>query len=143
MLLLVLLSCGDASSPMAPDPCPGRADDADCDGVPDGRDLCPASPTGFTDAAGCAEAQEAGCRVGELRLSPLGEGRWRLLWEGDCAAWVVQSSPDAAFLPGRSRMITRTSLGMAEVALPPGWVRVLGGQEGNARAAASAPQAVP
>lgn len=131
---LLLAACGD------PGACPERAGDSDCDGVPDVRDFCSGTdPEALHDAAGCSDAQSAGCRV-EL-LAPedgadvLPEDRFG--WNGDCDVWLVEFSDDAAFAPARTRVALRTQATESMIVAPERYWRVTGGRYGRSAGVSS------
>lgn len=146
LAILLPLSCG------APPPvetvvagCPDRVDDADCDGRPDDLDLCPDSAPGPTDASGCSDNQAAGCAVDGLNVALAGSGgpERTFTWEGDCDQWMLQFSPDADFLAGRTTTALRTTVHQAEAVPTGAWWRVVGGKDGSSRVASSTPQPLP
>jgi hypothetical protein len=120
--------------------CAERADDADCDGVPDAADRCPESEEGaWKDRLGCTEAQAAGCST--ALLSP--EDRDRVTgpalfrWEGDCEHYLLQLSDDPAFPAAATRTAVRTAATEATASGNERYWRVTGGLRGSSSGAAS------
>ncbi len=143
LALLVLLLSGCASD--VPDWCAGRADDGDCDGVPDIADQCPASPVGeLTNRQGCTEAEAAGCSV--RLLSPddreRAHGATLFRWEGDCDVYLLQFAEDPAFPAGATRTALRTTATEAAVEASEPYWRVVGGLHGVSTGAATPPREV-
>ncbi len=123
--------------------CRGRADDADCDGVPDAVDRCPDTPVGVTkDRDGCSDAQAVGCTVqatfpgdgATVAGSPL------FAWTGTCDVYLLQFSDDVTFPAGGTRTALRTtSTDVVSDGTERFW-RVVGGLSGSSRQASSAPR---
>jgi hypothetical protein len=105
LLLITLLGCGSRTL------CEDRADDADCDGVPDAADQCGATVQGPVDRRGCADNERAGCVV--LAESPQDGARARdealARWSGTCDVYLLQVSDDPSFPPGATRTLARTT----------------------------------
>jgi hypothetical protein len=136
--LALLLSCGGPA-----DPCASREDDADCDGVPDGRDVCPSSRRAdLADAAGCTETQSAGCAV--EALSPVDgavtEGTTLFQWSGDCDVYLLQLADDARFPAAATRTASRTQGTEAAVTGTERYWRVVGGKAGASAGASTTPR---
>ena len=135
LALLALLSCGEND-----DPCLERADDADCDGVPNAVDECPDSPRGQTkDAVGCSEGQTAGCRV--TVVAPGDEavvsGEVLFRWAGNCDVYLLQFANDVSFPEAATRTAVRTTATEATATGDERFVRVVGGVLGGSSQAAS------
>lgn len=137
--LSYLVACGDP----LPAYCRGRVDDADCDGVPDGVDLCPGSDAGaLHDAAGCTEAQAAGCTV-ELSTPEDGaalQGETRFAWLGTCDAYALQFADDPSFPPGATRTAANTEATEVIASGRERYWRVVGGQHGASMGYAAPPR---
>ena len=138
MLILLILVLGACSR----DVCADRADDGDCDGVPDAWDRCLQSEAGLVDRVGCTEGQAAGCHV--LASSPEDgervDGSARLRWSGDCEVYLVQLSDDPAFPPAATRTVARTRDLEATVAGEERYWRVQGGLSGSPAGASTEPR---
>lgn len=131
MLLWMLLACRPET---APEYCLERADDADCDGVPDGIDHCPATELeALTDRAGCSERQAAGCMV--TPAFPADRAKWsedlHFRWSGDCDVYLLQLSDDPDFPPGATRTALRTTAQEARVTGTERYWRVVGADDGH------------
>ncbi len=137
--LFYLLACGDP----VPAFCRERADDADCDGVPDAADLCPNSGLGaLHDAVGCTDAQAAGCSV-ELLTPEDGvtiQGETRFAWLGTCDAYSLQFADDPAFPPGATRTAVNTAATEVISSGRERYWRVVGGQHGASMGFAAPPR---
>lgn len=130
ILPLLLLACRSDSGPAY---CVDRVDDADCDGVPDGLDLCAATPAGvLTDRVGCSENQASGCMV--TLVSPKDrekrQGDQTFRWSGDCDVYLLQVSDDPAFPAGRTRTLVRTSAQEVTATADARYWRVVGADDG-------------
>ena len=83
--------------------------DADADGVPDPRDLCPDTAAGVEhDARGCSSEQASGCSV-ELLAPPsdaaLGSSSVTFEFDGDCEGYRLYASTSPAFPPHRRHLL--------------------------------------
>ncbi len=139
---MLLAACGGEVSP---EYCQGRADDPDCDGVPEDWDRCPETALGeATDRLGCSERQVAGCSVALLepddgaRLSA--PARFR--WNGDCDIWLLQFSDDPSFPAGATRTAARTEAHQVDASGSETYWRVLGGMSGTSSGVASESRAI-
>ena len=139
--LITLLGCQEE----VPEFCLERADDIDCDGVPDDQDRCPASPMGDpTDRSGCTEGQAAGCSV--TAVEPADNERLespaRFRWAGDCDVYLLQFSDDPSFPVAATRTGVRTTA--IEVVAPGSeqYWRVVGGLQGSSAGALTPPREV-
>ncbi|MCK6502591.1 hypothetical protein L6R53_04220 [Myxococcota bacterium] len=143
--LLTFLSCSTPQDSLDPVPCAERPGDQDCDGVPDTLDQCPDSDPAPKDAVGCTEQQMAGCQVNLYDPTPQAPGAEAMVfsWSGTCQTWLLQFSPDADFLAGRTQTAVRTSFHTATVVPGGRWWRVQGGMPGNSRVASSEPRYLP
>ncbi len=134
LLLPILLICGEAGcGNRQPDWCRDRADDADCDGVPDSSDRCVETPDGAsTDRVGCSQNQAAGCAVEaiEPKTREKLEGDARFRWSGDCDVYLLQLSDDPAFPAGATRTALRTEASEVSASGDETWWRVVGGLDG-------------
>lgn len=136
VLTLLLLASGGCGGR---DVCAERADDGDCDGVPDGWDRCLQSPEGLVDREGCAPEEAAGCAV--LLREPADGARVqapaRLQWTGTCEVYLVQLSDDPGFPAAATRTAARTGGLEAEVAGTERYWRVQGGLRGRSAGAST------
>ncbi len=137
-ILAFLLSCG---GPV--DPCASRADDADCDGVPDANDLCAGSRGGDpTDGAGCTETQAAGCAV--EAVSPTDgavvDGQTLFQWSGNCDVYLLQFADDERFPPAATRTATRTQGTEAAESASERFWRVVGAKSGSSAGSYTVPR---
>jgi hypothetical protein len=117
-----------------PDYCADRADDVDCDGVPDSRDQCPGTEIGaLKDARGCTENQRAGCGV--LLKTPLEDEKLdrdlsvAFRWSGDCDVYLVQVSNDPEVAPAATRTVARVPELQATADVEEAYWRVVGARE--------------
>lgn len=138
LVLLALIACSGSDGKC-------RGDDVDCDGVPDLADHCPDSdPKALHDAAGCTEAQAAGCTV-EL-LAPADRasvvGQTRFAWNGTCEEYLLQFSNDPAFPAGASRTAARTEGTEVIAGGRERYWRVVGGLHGSSNGFAAGPRAI-
>ena len=135
---LLLAACANGGQPKY---CEGRADDPDCDGVPDALDRC--AGTAFavrTDPLGCAENQSANCSVALVTPEPGARAEGAFRWTGDCDVYLLQFSDDEAFPAARTRTGARTiGLAVSATGTEKYW-RVLGGQSGNSAGYATPPR---
>jgi hypothetical protein len=120
------------------DHCVERADDYDCDGVPDAADFCPGTAQDvLTDRVGCSENQSAGCDVQALAPDDgarvTGPAAFR--WLGDCEVYLLQFSDDPDFPPGATRTAARTTGQEHAVTADEMWWRVVGGNHGKSTGA--------
>jgi len=141
LLSLFLTGCGDS----IPEYCEARADDPDCDGVPDAWDQCPNTLIGdATNRLGCSEGQAARCSVRpvepEDRARLKAPARFR--WTGDCDVWMLQLSDDPDFPAGATRTAIRTSASEVLITGEEKYWRVVGGREGSSAAASTPPREV-
>ena len=141
-VLLFGLSSGCSTGPAY---CRARADDADCDGVPDAVDRCVDTPFGVAkDRLGCSDAQAAGCTVqatfpadgATVAGSPL------FAWTGTCDVYLLEFSDDSTFPAGGTRTALRTtSTDVVSDGTERFW-RVVGGLTGSSRQATTTPRAL-
>lgn len=142
LLLVALLACRPSAEPAW---CVDRADDADCDGVPDATDQCPATdPEVLTDRLGCSERQTAGCIV--TPVSPADGERpgepARFRWSGDCHRYLLQFSDDPAFPAAGTRTAVRTEAQEVVATGEERYWRVVGGMDGRSTGFATDPREI-
>ena len=95
--------------------CSENYSDVDCDGVPDERDLCPATPEGeLHDAAGCSAAQAATCVASPRwpekgQVVELDSRDLEFRWDGTCDGYLVYLSPDPEFAPADTVVVGRST----------------------------------
>ncbi len=134
LIPILLLAC----SPDPPEYCVDRADDADCDGVPDAWDQCNNTAWGDpADRVGCSEGQAAGCSV---RLVEPDDGARleapaRFRWSGDCEVYLLQFSDDPEFPAGATRTAVRTDVQEVTASGTESYWRVVGGMSGSSSGA--------
>jgi hypothetical protein len=141
LLIAALIGCGAKTL------CDDRADDGDCDGVPDATDLCGATVQGLVDRRGCADNERAGCVV--LAEEPTDGARAKdeaqARWSGTCDMYLLQVSDDPDFPPGATRTVARTS-GEAATLTPSaaeeGYWRVQGGVRGETASFSTPPRKI-
>lgn len=130
LIPILLAACGGETTP---EYCLDRADDPDCDGVPEVWDRCPGTAVGDpADRLGCSEGQVAGCSV---RLVEPDDGARltapaRFRWSGDCDVWLLQFSDDPDFPAGATRTAVRTDASQADASGDEKYWRVVGGVDG-------------
>ncbi|MEY3212639.1 MAG: hypothetical protein RIT28_3120 [Pseudomonadota bacterium] len=141
LLIAALAGCGAKSH------CEDRADDGDCDGVPDAADLCGATVLGPVDRQGCADNERAGCVV--LAETPEDGDRVKdaalARWSGTCDVYLLQVSDDPDFPPGATRTVARTtgvSATLTPSAAEEGYWRVQGGVRGETASFSTPPRKI-
>lgn len=141
LLIAALAGCGAKTL------CEDRADDADCDGVPDASDRCGASVQGPVDRVGCADNERAGCVV--LAEEPADgarvKGEAQARWSGTCDVYLLQVSDDPDFPAGATRTVARTSAESATLtpsAAEERYWRVQGGVRGESASFSTPPRAI-
>jgi len=141
LLSFFLMGCGDS----LPEYCEARADDPDCDGVPDAWDQCPNSPIGDpTDRLGCSEGQAARCSVRPVEPDDNArlEAPARFRWTGDCDVWLLQFSDDPEFPAGATRTALHTEASEVTASGTEEYWRVVGGRDGSSAGATTPPRKV-
>lgn len=139
LLLLLLTACSHGVD------CADRADDIDCDGVPDDADRCADTPADtFADRQGCSENQAAGCVV--LPESPEDGARFSgpatFTWSDTCDVVLIQLSDDASFPPASTRTAVRSRDERAELEGSERYWRLVGGLEGRSAGYATEPRRI-
>jgi hypothetical protein len=121
--------------------CRDRADDADCDGVPDAQDRCAETEAAsLTDRVGCSENQAAGCTVALASPEDGASEVTAFRWTGTCDVYLLQFSDDPAFPPGSTRTAARsTALAVSASGTEKYW-RVQGGRTGSSSGYSTAPR---
>ena len=140
LLLLTLTTC--AREPR-PGYCLPRADDTDCDAVPDAWDLCPETAyDARTDPAGCSEGQAAGCTVSLASPEDGAAATSFFRWTGTCDVYLLQFSDDPAFPAGDTRTAARVDGQAVSGTGTETYWRVSGGRNGSAAAYATPPRRI-
>lgn len=128
-LLAALVGCSQI-----PPYCKDRADDVDCDGIPDANDRCADSPLESpTDRLGCTENQAAGCSVSLVRPDDREnvKGEVAFRWTGDCDTYLLQFAEDPAFPAAATRTAIRTEAREVMATGSERYWRVVGGRTGS------------
>lgn len=138
-LLWILAACNPGVD------CAARADDADCDGVPDDADRCEATePGSWSDRQGCSEAQTAGCVV--LAEEPADGARLKgpvtFAWSDTCELVLLQLSDDPDFPPSGTRTALRSEAELAVVEGTERYWRLVGGMRGRSGSFATEPRRI-
>ncbi len=131
MLLLALAAACSGGGELD---CAQRADDADCDGVPDAADRCPNTAADqLTDRLGCSGTQAAGCsaRLVAPEDGARPEGAALFRWESDCDISLLQFSDDPSFPAGATTTAARTHGIEAVVEAAGAYWRVQAGLHGS------------
>lgn len=139
LLFLLLTACSRGVD------CADRADDADCDGVPDDADRCSATPASkLVDRQGCSENEAAGCVI--LPELPADGARVKgaatITWSGTCELTLVQLSDDPSFPPARTRTVARTRAEQAQVEGTEAYWRLVGGLSGHSAGYSTEPRRI-
>lgn len=141
LVLFLIVGCGDG----VPRWCDERADDADCDGVPDAADRCADSVLEApVDRRGCTEAQAAGCTV--VAAFPddgaMVSGKPLFAWAGDCDVYRLELSDDPTFPPAATRTAARTGALEITTSGTERFWRVVGARTGGTSGAATEPREI-
>jgi len=121
--LLCYTACNDDDDPPADDDVTSDDDvtdaddddatpayaDADGDGVPDLRDLCPDTRAGVKhDPRGCSSMQASGCSItveGPDDGAAVSDGAFIVAFDGDCEGYRLYASDSPAFPPHRRTLL--------------------------------------